>query len=165
MKSFIMMSVAALILPMTAFAQTGASSISAQDRSFVTTAAAAGLSEVQEGQLAASKGDRAVQNIGNRMVTDHTKANNALSALASSKGLTVPDHVTDSQAAELTHLQGLSGAAFDSAYLEDQHRAHVEAIELFEMEAKSGSDADIKTFATNTLPTLKMHLHMIKAAQ
>ena len=32
-------------------------------------------------------------------------------------------------------------------------------------EAKSGTDFDLKSFAANTLPTLKMHLQMIEAAK
>jgi putative membrane protein len=173
MRKLSLIYAAALMLPMAALAQTttgvtaptASSSLSAQDRSFATTAAAAGLSEVQEGQLAASKGDAKVKEIGNQMVTDHTKANNQLTSLASSKGLTLPTQVTDVQAAQLSHLQGLSGASFDTAYLRDQRNAHEKAIKLFETEASSGADADLKSFAGTTLPILKMHLKMIKSAQ
>lgn len=156
-----------LVLPIAAFAQSAmtASSLSVQDRSFVTMAAAAGLSEVQEGQLASLKGDAQVKNIGNKMITDHTKANNQLEALASSKGLTLPSQITHDQAAELSKLKRLNSASFDTAYLKNQHIAHVKAIELFESEISSGADVDLKSFASKTLPTLKMHLKMIEAAQ
>lgn len=174
MKKFALLSLAALSLPMSAVAQVtmmpatapmANSPLSAQDRAFVITAAAAGLSEVQEGQLAASKGDSAVQTIGNRMVSDHSKANDRLKSLATYKGIILSDQVTAPQAAELTQLQGLTGASFDTAYLKDQRRAHEKAIKLFETEASSGTDPDLKSFASNTLPTLQMHLQMIKAAE
>jgi putative membrane protein len=174
MKKILLICATMLALPIAALAQTtttGAaaaatsSSLSEQDRSFATTAAAAGLSEVQEGQLAASKGNAKVKDIGNQMVTDHTKANDQLSSLASSKGLTLPNRLTEDQAAELSHLQGLSGTTFDTAYLKDQRNAHEKAIKLFETEASSGVDAYLKSFAATTLPTLKMHLKMIEAAQ
>jgi len=156
-------SLLALGLPAAAFAQT-TNDLSAQDRNFVITAAAAGIAEVQAGQLAAAKGDSAVQAVGNRMVADHGKANDTLNAIAATKGVTPPTQVTSDQAAELTQLQGLSGAAFDSAYLKDQRTAHETAIKLFETEAHSGTDPALKSFAAKTLPTLKMHLHMIKEA-
>lgn len=180
MRKFLLISAATLMLPAAALAQTAGTTgmaqttgmaattsgtLSTQDRGFATTAAAAGLSEVQEGQLAAAKGDAKVQDIGNRMVTDHTKINDQLSSLVSSKGLTLPTQVTDKQAAGLAHLQGLSGAGFDTAYLKDQHIAHERAIKLFETEASAGGDADLKAFAVATLPILKMHLKMIEAAQ
>jgi putative membrane protein len=173
MKKFLLIYAAALMLPIAAPAQTttgiaaptASSSLSAQDRSFAMTAAAAGLSEVQEGKLAASKGDAKVKKIGNQMVTDHTRANNQLTSLASSKGITLPTEVTDDQAAQLSHLQGLSGTSFDAAYLRDQRNAHEKAIKLFETETSSGADSDLKSFAGTTLPILKMHLKMIKAAQ
>jgi len=40
---------------------------------------------------------------------------------------------------------------------------HEEAVALFEKESKSGSDADLKSFAGKTLPTLQDHLKMAKA--
>ena len=117
MKKFLMTSAflvaLPLALPMASYAQAGsaASALSAQDREFATTAAAAGMSEVQEGQLAASKGDSAVQKIGNRMVTDHTKANTQLQSIAATKGLTLPSALTAAQSDELAHLKGLSGGS------------------------------------------------------
>jgi putative membrane protein len=177
MRKFSLISAAALILPMAAFAQTGTSAVvaptassaksilSAQDRSFANTAAAAGLAEVQDGQLAISKGNSTVKKLGSQMVDDHTKANHELASLASSDGLVLPDSMTPSDTATHAKLEGLSGASFDSTYLKGQHLAHEQAIKLFETEASAGSDPGLKTFATNTLPTLKMHLKMIKAAQ
>jgi putative membrane protein len=158
-------SLLALGLPAAALAQTNSSSLSAQDRSFVIIAAASGIAEVQEGQLAAAKGDSAVKAIGNRMIADHGKANDILSSIAANKAITPPTQVTSSQAAALAQLQGLSGKLFDAAYLKDQRAAHETAIKLFETEASSGTDADLKGFAAKTLPTLKMHRQMIKAAE
>jgi putative membrane protein len=35
----------------------------------------------------------------------------------------------------------------------------------FEKEAKSGTDADVKSFASKTLPTLKKHLKAVQDAE
>ena len=41
---------------------------------------------------------------------------------------------------------------------------HEKDVAEFEEEAKDGSDADVKAWANKTLPTLKKHLEMAKAA-
>jgi putative membrane protein len=51
---------------------------------------------------------------------------------------------------------------FDRGYAEHLVTEHEKTIALFETESTSGSDAELKAFATKTLPTLKEHL---KAAQ
>jgi len=57
-------------------------------------------------------------------------------------------------------LLKLSGAAFDLEYMAGQVRAHKMAVTLFEKESKSGSDADLKKWAGQKLPALRMHLKM-----
>ncbi len=43
-------------------------------------------------------------------------------------------------------------------------RDHETDIKVFEKEASSGDDADIKKWAAKTLPTLKEHLAMVNNA-
>jgi len=38
---------------------------------------------------------------------------------------------------------------------------HVKDVAAFEKESTSGTDPDVKAFATKTLPTLKQHLKML----
>ena len=58
----------------------------------------------------------------------------------------------------MARLQKLSGAQFDRAYMDDMVADHKEDVAEFEKQAKSGSDAAIKGFASKTLPTLQEHL-------
>jgi predicted outer membrane protein len=51
----------------------------------------------------------------------------------------------------LTKLGKLEGAAFDRAYVDDQIRDHEKTIALFEREAKTGKEAELKAFAEKTL--------------
>ena len=48
------------------------------------------------------------------------------------------------------------------AYVDDQIRDHEKTIALFEREAKTGKDAELKAFAEKTLPALKEHLSMVR---
>lgn len=172
LRKSLMIAAVSVFLPAAAMAQastTGAAAasghLSAQDTQFMHTAAAAGLSEVQEGQLAQSMGDTAVRQVGARMVTDHTKINHELMSLAQTKGVTLSSSVTNAQAAQAAHLKEMGGASFDRLYLRDQRRAHEQAIKLFQTEAQNGTDPDLKQFASTNLPTLQEHLQMIEAAQ
>src|SRR6476661_5712494 len=68
-----------------------ASSARAQDTSFMTDAAAAGMMEVELGRMATTQGSSdAVKQFGQRMVDDHSRANTELMQLASTKGVTLP---------------------------------------------------------------------------
>jgi len=64
---------------------------SSADNAFVAKAAQGGMAEVELGNLATQKAsDQKVKDFGQRMVDDHTKANDELKALATSKGTALP---------------------------------------------------------------------------
>ena len=58
-----------------------------------------------------------------------------------------------------------TGAAFDRGFVEAQVKAHQEAIALFEQEATSGADAELKAFAQKQLPGLRNHLKQAQDLQ
>src|SRR5262245_36138525 len=61
------------------------------DHHFVMEAAEGGMAEVELGKLAADKASNAkVKEFGERMVTDHGKADEELKSLAASKQITLP---------------------------------------------------------------------------
>ena len=60
-----------------------------------------------------------------------------------------------------SRLEGLTGGAFDVAYLTAERSAHKEAIALFTREISTGQDRRLVSFAKATLPVLKMHLAML----
>ena len=55
-----------------------------------------------------------------------------------------------------------TGADFDKAYLTQLIDDHKKDVRLYERESKSGADKELKTWATNTLPTLRHHLEMVQ---
>jgi putative membrane protein len=115
--------------------------------------------EVAAGKLAAQRGlDQAVKEFGQKMVTDHTAANDQLKSLADSKQLLLPDALSADENAALGRLESLNGIDFDKAYSQMMVKDHVEDISEFEKEVKKGQDPEVKSFAENTLPTLRHHL-------
>jgi len=139
-------------------------SLSKADRDFMIKAAQGGMAEVKTGNLAATQAQNSkVKAFGERMVKDHSQANDKLMALAQSKGVTLPTKPDSKDQHTLEHLQGLSGTDFDKAYADDMVKDHKTDVREFERAANNASDPDVKSFAQQTLPTLKHHLAMAEA--
>ena len=147
-------------------AQSGSARVPSTDRAFMSKAAQGGLAEVQLGQLATQQGSSdAVKQFGQRMVDDHTHANNELMQVALQKQITLPKSLSKKDQNVKTRLSKLSGAAFDRAYMADMVKDHQLDIADFQKEADSGQDPDVKAFAAKTLPTLKEHLTMAESVR
>jgi lipid-binding SYLF domain-containing protein/predicted outer membrane protein len=134
------------------------------DQDFVKAAAQSGMAEVEASKLALKKSqDADVRNFAQRMVDDHTKANDKLKVIARSNNLSIPDQSSNEQQNKIESLGKVAGDTFDQRYMDFFGvPAHERAINLFEREAKSGADADLRDFAQNTLPTLREHLKMAR---
>ena len=72
-----------------------------------------------------------------------------------------PANIGPENQSAYSHLQGLTGRAFDVAYFTVERTAHTEAIALFTREIRTGRDRRLVMFAKATLPVLKMHLAML----
>jgi putative membrane protein len=143
---------------------TSSAKLAPTDRQFIKKAAEGGLAEVEFGKLASEKAESSdVKQFGQRMVDDHTKANDQLKQVASEKGVTVPDKLSAKDAATKARLEKLSGKAFDRAYMRDMVTDHTKDVSEFRMESKNAKDPDVKNFASQTLPTLKDHLKEAKS--
>lgn len=133
---------------------------------FLPEAAGGGLAEVQQGQLAQQKGNnQSVKNFGAMMVHDHTAANDQLKALATRRSLVIPDTLNSKHKKMVDDLSKKSGRDFDKAYMNAMVKDHQEDIKEFEAAEKKVSDTEVKSFISNTLPTLRMHLDSAKAIQ
>lgn len=135
------------------------------DQSFVTKASQGGAAEVRLGQLAQEKAsNQKVKDFGKQMAADHAKAGDELEKIAQQKNMRAPSEMTAQDDALLKRLQGLSGPEFDKTYMSAMVKDHEEDIAEFQKEANSGTDSDVKAFASKTLPTLNEHLRMAKEA-
>jgi putative membrane protein len=131
------------------------------DKKFVQDAALGGMAEVELGKLATQKASSdAVKQFGQKMVDDHTKANDQLKEIASKENINIPDSLDSKHQSRIEKLSKLSGPDFDKAYVKDQVKDHKKDVSEFKSEAENGSNPNIKQFASTTLPTLQQHLSM-----
>jgi putative membrane protein len=136
------------------------------DDKFAMKAAQGGLAEVALGKLAVQKaGSPDVKAFGQRMIDDHSKANDQLMAVAKQESLTLPMTMDPKDQATYNKLSALSGAAFDKAYVSDMVKDHEKDIADFRKEANDGTDPGIKGFASQTAPILQSHLDAAKELQ
>jgi putative membrane protein len=157
--------------------------LSSSDRKFVMEAAHGGMMEVELGRLAAQKGaSDDVKQFGQRMLDDHSKANDELMQLAKTKGITLPapgDHAMMSAAQQEGGKENRSAAEKNHhemmmkhqkvmaklTYMEMMVKDHTKAVAAFEKEAAKGGDADLKRWASEKLPTLRDHLQQARAIE
>jgi putative membrane protein len=144
-----------------ATAQNTANRMGGADNTFIMKAAQGGMAEVELGKLAqANASSDAVKQFGQRMVDDHSKANDELKRIAADKGVTLPSGPDAKSQATKDRLSKLTGKEFDRAYMEDMVKDHREDVAEFKKEANSGKDSEVKGFASKTLPTLEEHLKL-----
>jgi putative membrane protein len=141
----------------TARAKATTKTLSAKDMNFLRGAATSGGWETATGRSAEQKAQNsATKEVAARMIADHSKTNQEMVDLGKKKGLGI--------SSEGVKAQQITGSDFDKRYLNLVIQDHQEEISVFEKEVKSGDDADIKSWAAKSLPTIKQHLAMAKGA-
>lgn len=142
---------------------TNTTPLSKDDSAFVMEAAMGGMMEVQAGQLAQQNGaSQRVKDFGNMMVTDHSKANDELKGLVSGR-ISIPDSLPADMKKHLDAMRNMKGAAFDKHYITMMNDDHKKDIGKFQKEANNGGDAQLKSWAGNTLPVLQKHMDSVTA--
>ncbi|WP_427184272.1 DUF4142 domain-containing protein [Bordetella bronchialis] len=143
------------------------STLAGADKDFLENAAQGGLAEIEGSKLAQTKSSNAdVKQFADQMIKDHGKANEELMALAKQKGYTPPDKPSMMQRTEIKALSVTDGTTFDKMYVSRIGvSAHEDTVKLFQKAASEAKDADIKAWASKTLPTLQHHLEMAQALQ
>ncbi len=136
------------------------------DKDFAVKTAQGGRLEVELAALAEKKtANDKVRSLATTIHTDHDRANAELQAIARRKGIALETAESSEGMALRTKLSGLSGDAFDRAYVDAMVDDHQTDIAAFERYAKEGQDPDLKAFAAKTVPTLRTHLNLAQAAR
>lgn len=136
--------------------------LSRSDLRFMREAAQGGLAEVKLGQLASERASsERVRRFGQRMVDDHSKANDDLREVAIRKNVTLPTGMGAEHRMMYDRLARLHGAAFDAAYIRAMRMDHQKDVSEFRAEANAGGDPDVRRFASKTLPIIREHYRMV----
>ena len=131
-----------------------ASKLSAADKNFMMNAAKGGMMEVEMGKMAAQNAQNAdVKKFGNRMVTDHSKANSELMGLAKEEGVSLPGAKSPGKWKS------------DKDYMDAMVKDHQTDLAEFQKEAQSGTDPDLKAFAAKYAKVVAQHLKMAQETQ
>src|SRR5436190_8666989 len=131
-----------------------ASKLSAADKNFMMNAAKGGMMEVEWGKLASQNAQNTdVKKFGNRMVTDHSKANSELMALAKEEGVSLPGAKSPGKWKS------------DKNYMDMMVKDHQHDLAEFQKEAQSGTDPDLKKFAEKYSKVVGNHLKMAQKTQ
>jgi putative membrane protein len=138
--------------------QTRTAAAQASAKAFFTKAAHGNKAEMELAGLVQQKSkDDRVKAFADQLMKDHQQADGELRTVAKTKNIDLPTDMPSEAVATKTRLSKLEGAAFDRAYVDEMVKDHTQDVKEFEQAAKS-SDADVKSFAEKTLPTLRDHL-------
>jgi putative membrane protein len=133
------------------------------DKKFAQEAQMGGLEQIQLAKLAQQKAaSDSVKQYAQKMIDDHTKADDQLQQVASRENMTLPDRLNSKQQDMINKLSQLSGPAFDKAYVKDMVKDHKKDVSAYRAESQLGTNPNIKQFASQTLPVLQQHLDLAK---
>lgn len=135
---------------------------------FVATAAVSNTFEIDSGRIAAENAENPeVKEFADKIVSDHTDADEKLRAAAEEAGVAtpVPETLDPRHEEMIQQLNAATGAEFDTLYAEIQVQAHEEAVDLFSSYAEQGDEEPLREFASSTLPHLEEHLEQARELQ
>ena len=124
------------------------------------------------GVLARTKGSSsAVKDFGRMMAADHGAVNQQAVALATKLGVTPEDNDVSKQlarggAANMEKLRGLTGAAFDKAYIDNEVAYHQAVADAMDQTLIPGAqNAELKKLLETVRPAFGAHLAKAKQIQ
>jgi putative membrane protein len=143
------------------------------DAEIAAILAASDTAEIQPSQLALQKAQNAgVKEYAQRMVNDHGMLSDSLAAMARANNLNPAPNAMSQQIQSQTQttlqsLQGLSGAAFDSAYVRAMADSHQMALTTIDSQLiPSAQNPQLRTAIEQKVrPAVAMHLEQIQQIQ
>jgi putative membrane protein len=134
------------------------------DQQFVEFAAQTDMMEASLGQLAATQASAdGVKDYAQMLVADHTSDYTQLGTVASKGNLEIPKGLDAAHDRMIAPFKKLKGVAFDHRYIQEMVAGHTKAIQVYTKEASDAQSADLKAYASQTLPTLQKHLDAAKS--
>lgn len=138
-----------------------AAPVSSLDQQFMIMAAQGNNAEIQTSQMALERSEsEEVRQFAQRMIQEHTLANQQLQQIASEYGVELPADPGPLNQAIAEQLSQLSGSEFDRAYMGAQTNAHLRTVALFQTQIQQGQEESLRQYATQLLPAVADHYEM-----
>ena len=160
----------AMLLAGSAFGQSAAAArtsnrqLSPTDRAFLQEVSRDNLAEVKTARMVEQKtDDAAIRDYAKDLVNDHTKAEQQLSTVATSLGVTLPRQPDAQQTATYDQLKSLSGKQLDAAFVKDNLKDHKTDIRTFDQRLADSQNPTVKNFVAAQLPHLQDHIRIGEA--
>ena len=151
---------------------TAAPAATLNDAQIAHVAVTANAIDSAAGELAKRKGtSRAVKDFAQTMINDHSAVNAQAVALATKLGVTPEDNDVSRQLKSgadqtTTTLQGMTGAAFDKAYIDNEVTYHQAVLDALDQTLIPGAqNAELKTLLQTVRPNIAGHLERAKSIQ
>jgi putative membrane protein len=136
------------------------------DTEFLRKASSINSLEVDVAKLAKDQTQNdSVRAFAEVLAKDHADAKDRLKDLTETMKVDFPKEVLAEHKAIVDRLKTIKGPQFDREFINTMVDGHEQAIDLFQQEATSGKNAQLKAYAQSLLPTLKSHLDMAKDLQ
>jgi putative membrane protein len=142
------------------------------DAEIAHVAVTANTIDAELGRLAQTKSqNEAVLAFAQTMIADHTAVNEQAAQLAQSLSLTPADNAVSQQlqdgaAAARTGLEGLSGAAFDQAYVQREVEYHQAVLDALDGVLIPGAqNTQLRELLQNVRPAFDAHLQRARQLQ
>ena len=149
-----------------------ASAQSVTDAQIAAIVVTANQVDIDAGRLAASKSTTPeVKKFGQQMVTDHSAVNKQATALVTKLKVTPADNPTSQSLKSggdknIANLKGLTGAAFDKAYVDNEVTYHQAVIDAIDKTLIPGAkNAELKALLVKVRPAFVAHLEHAKMIQ
>lgn len=129
------------------------------DISAMKQIAQSNLNEVAAGKTGVSKAQSPdVKSFAQKMIDEHTKMFEEISALAKRKDVSIPKDANMKDMAQMKLIERKSGADFDREFMEHMVKEHETALKDVEAIAAKAKDADFKAALQKATPKIKEHL-------
>jgi putative membrane protein len=133
------------------------------DQKFLERAMESDVAEIQMGRLALEKStDEKVRHFATQMTDDHGKMLDEWKQAVATLNIPVPEEPSKNAMKTMEKMKGLSGDAFDQAYIKEMVKAHKEDDKAFKEEARSTTNAQLKQMATEDAGIIEGHLQQIQ---
>lgn len=143
--------------------QLTSSGLSADELHFLKCAAECNQADIQLGQTMVQKSDSAaLKTLGQKLMDDHTLANQQLQAIVAQSGATAPAGPNADQQQMLDRLNGLNGAQLDQTGTQDAINLQQRQVDLYTQAANNSRTPEIKRYAERNLLVVQDELNQAR---